>query len=247
VIETSFPLLDGTPHNRSSSPAYTSDQWCFQVESDPTTNWWCFNYRDAGKTSASSSDGGLRIRLVYEEPLQPLERSKNFASLFLAIDSLKTGDYGATRSRFHKLQAPTFSEMTFPPPTYCPDLAGFLQVAFPTYLENWQLVDDPTCNEDDTGNNGCKYCPKGSHDPVHDCFIPKPGDPTPDPVLFWYTKQTSLTDADNNLYWRFNERTHTISGALRFLIWWPPGQNETWPTGWYGFLWIGFGGNGGAG
>jgi hypothetical protein len=195
---------------------------------------------------------------VYEKPSNS---TKNFASLFMALDLRKEGDYGQ-ESRKPYIPKPPLSKIKFPSLSLCPDLTEFLQIVFPEYLQGWQLVDDPLCKEGNT---------------CYVCDVSNPSNPPSYPVSSssssyspscrkapvdkenYSSKEISDTDAEYPLYWRFKERTHTISGAMRFLFWLKPpppssvsnerSDNPVSPFQWYGygFLWIGYGGNSGAG
>ena len=175
---------------------------------------------------AYSSNYGARIRLLYKDANNV---TVNFASLFIALDLLDKGDYGSFTRPFIKLSKTPPGQIIFPNstnPNSCPTLKDFLPIAFPQKMVGWQMWDNPTCVEDGTSANRCIDVQIG-------------GKPYPE-------KQTSETCPKytddckfNPLYWRFNGRTHTIGGAIRFLIKLPSGDP--------GYLIIGYGGNGGAG
>ena len=73
VIKDNFPLLNGSKDYPSESDAYASPDWCFQADSDPTTNWWYFRYRHYTKLSPSNESSHL---LVYKPAISCITPEK---------------------------------------------------------------------------------------------------------------------------------------------------------------------------
>jgi hypothetical protein len=267
AIEGDFPLLGYDPQNPISN-ARASVDWCFADQADPITNWWYFNYckfndhKDFSKQNNSifnhddqcgannndgyykyvlkpySSDAGVRLKLLYQYYNGYYTAP---ASVFFAVDLLKTSDY-ANETLVHALNEENStpigttarSSILFPNDN-CSSLKDFLKVMFPSYIPDWKPAVDPTCatvpcgQTDITGTGGA------------------------DKIMV-DNIQIGLASKDNPIYWRFNDRTHTISGAMRIVIKFRPcsddnvKKNTCGPyDGKYGLLWIGFGGSGGAG
>jgi hypothetical protein len=265
AVSKAFPRLGAD--DQYASNARASTDWCFADEADPITNWWSFSYCRFYAQSAEngsnpkllqdaqcntnnnngyykslmkdySSDHGVRFKLIYQH--HP-NYYKNPASVFFALDLLKTSDY-ANENLVHALndENPTpigtaaRSSILFPDDN-CPQLKDFLQVMFPSYIPDWKPVVDPLCST----------VPCGQHNIG--------GEADGDKILV-DNIQIGLATKAKPLFWRFNNRTHTISGAMRFLITFKPcdaakiANNTCGPyDGKYGFLWIGYGGSGGAG
>jgi hypothetical protein len=206
----------------TGATASAGTDWCLEAEVDPHKNWWDFSY--GGQIIPHSSEYGTRIRLTYKDK----DGNFNFASLFLAIDTNKPDSYNSSAYLAKKLRVQG-SNSTTPinfPNSPCSTLADFLTTAFENNITDWfPLVTDPTCDDSATPN-GC---------------------PT---VSGWPSKQTSQTDVSNFLYWNFNGRVHKISGAVRLLINFctdTPDNCKNARQSNLGYLFIGFGGNGGAG
>jgi hypothetical protein len=226
AITSTFPFLDSTSTN--PTPATAGADWCFEVENDPTTNWWYFTHN--GYTYAHSSDGGVRIKLTYQ---LPSTGAIGFASIFLAVDLLKHDDYEnlTKNTQVTGVAVDGGSPVKFPdpsnPPTFsnpCPGVEEFVKGAFPKYLGSWVLIDEPNCVGVECGTS-----PIGPPDPNNNN--------TPTPVS---NVLISETNVENPLYWRFNNTTHTIAGALRFIIMFTSGPYN----GQYGVFWLGYGGSG---
>jgi len=240
LITTSFPI--------SGNIAYTDNGWCYQIETDPTENFWYFKYN--GKVYGASSEYGKRIRLIFKDLNGNFS---NFASIFLGVDLLKPGDYpkpadysGILQSLLTSIQIQNIDQIQkgvstktshtptdpdnviFPtvspgpnPTNSCPKLNEVLPMTFPAWSnQSWSPAANPLCNEDASKTPHCQTFNVQGYD------VPE--------------TQTSQTDIP--LYWRFNNRTHTLSGAVRAIIQWTDATGKTV----YGYLMIGYGGSGGA-
>jgi hypothetical protein len=203
--------------------ASAGTDWRLETETDPNKNWWDFSY--GGKIVPHSSEYGTRIRLAYtaQDGTNP-----DFASLFLAVDANKP-DYYYARPTFRPEEPKVEISMSSTPISFptspCPKLEDFLNVVFERNITNWfPLVPDPTCDDSVPGK-----CPDVSGYP---------------------SKQTSQTNIMNFLYWNFNGKIHKIAGAVRLLINFctdTPDNCKNNRQSNLGYLFIGFGGNGGAG
>jgi hypothetical protein len=226
AITSTFPRLDADQPN-GPSPASVGTNWCFEIETDPTTNWWYFTRK--GKTYAHSADAGVRIKATYQ---MPTTGEIAFASIFLAIDLLKSSDYVDPSFDNHR---PNQADIDPGPPdigkgstidiptqnTACPQFGYFLKTALPSYLGTWVLIDEPFCGD------SC-----GSSDlPINGKIV----------------KVDNVQESDATraypLYWRFNAITHTISGAMRFVVKFTTGPYKDK----FGVLWVGYGGAGSGG
>jgi hypothetical protein len=147
------------------------------------------------------------------------------------MDFLETGDYGV-RTPFVEDTSDN-NPIIFPAATDagCVNLSDFLKVAFAGNARFWSPLGNVLCdNSDDNVNNHCQQR-SGS-----------------DGKLYW-ERQNSQSSETDPLYWRFNDRTHAIPGAMSFWVQFC--KTDTCPddsrTAIYGYLIIGYGGNGGAG
>jgi len=217
--------------------ASAGNDWCLEAETDPNNNWWTFANYD-GTIVSHSAQYTARIRLTYYDPSG--NSPPNVASLFLAIDTNQPDYYYGSPTIIypapgnkHEVNIQTSSTpITFPNSnTPCPKLEDFLNIIFERNITNWiPLVANPAC--------------KDTPDPHTNQCVPVGANPS---------KQTSQTDSNNFLYWNFNGKVHKIIGAVRLLIDYcidVPANCST--TGGSrksnnGYLFIGFGGNGGAG
>jgi hypothetical protein len=227
MIEGHFPIFSST----STTLGHPSWSWCTETEDDPATNWWYFTYD--GNTTAYSSDAARRIKLTVDTPW-PSERFVNFASLIFALDLWKKNDY-ATQSRQHaeKTRSSLYSRLNFHHyDRHCPTLAEYVKTTFPGYVRSWKLVEDPACaNVDQCSSVDVATglgCARGSGTT---CF--ETMQITDDQVI----------NKDHPLYWRLNNTTHDIAGAMRVMIQFTGGPY----MGKYGFLWVGYGGAGSGG
>jgi hypothetical protein len=216
AITNTFPLLDPTDPS-IKTPATAGSNWCFETETDPTTNWWYFTHKDY--TYAHSSDGGIRIKLTYQNPSTG---SVAFASIFIALDLLRENDYGSQTVRaLQVIPVPIGqgSTITFPDPTTnpCGGLEDFIKGLFLAYAPSWALVAEPYC----TAPCGTTTIGGRKYDNI----------------------QLGEANRAYPLYWRFNEKTHTISGAMRFVVQFSGGPYD----GQYGLIWVGYGGAGSGG
>jgi hypothetical protein len=221
AVENTFPLLDATLPT-TPTPATAGTNWCFEAETDTTTNWWYF--KNSGNY-AHSADGGVRIKVTYK---LPSSGAIGFASIFLAVDLLKRSDY-ALLDKDKMLTTPIGvgqgSSVTIPEPsnnqtTACPRVVDFIKAAFPKYLGTWVLIADPLCG---SANNPCGQSTINGKNVDN--------------------VQISDTNMTEPLYWRFNETTHTIAGAMRFVIQFTSGPYKDQ----FGVLWVGYGGSGAGG
>src|SRR5215468_5951198 len=88
---------------------------------------------------AYSSDGGIRMNLIYQ-------RHPNYykqpASVFFALDLMKTSDYATSGARLSLTEPSTpigtaaRSSISFPDYD-CPQLKDFLEIMFPSYIPDW--------------------------------------------------------------------------------------------------------------
>jgi hypothetical protein len=228
AITHDFPNLEPT----TSTVAHPGRDWCRETERDQTTNWWYLWYPK--DNTAHSADEAIRIKATVNTSSG---RFVDFGSIFLALDLLKTNDYGGAKHKPFVRSAANLMPVDFPHPwqTDCPSLHHFLRHdAFPNYVANWEVVDDPACAAQ--GNCGMTdIVNNGSCDPS-----------VPNPNCVDNVQIDTWTNEQRPEYWRFNNITHTISGDMRFLIIFtaPSGQYAPY-AGKYAFLWVGYGGAGG--
>ncbi len=226
AITTSFPLLN--------TQAYTGNDWCLEVETDPNENWWYFKYN--GQLVPHQSLYAARIRLIYKGS----SGVEGFASLFLGMDLMEPGGYinYSDYSRYVQTlnwSTAVLSTITFPSNSQCGTLADFLKVVFSNNLKSWTPLGDPLC-DDLAGKCSGVTTATGQRVVERQTSALKPCDP--DPSSGANACGTDIVD------WNFNGRRHKIAGAIRFFVRLPDDPSGKAA---YGYLTVGFGGNSGAG
>lgn len=237
AIAGGFPL-DGT--------AYPGNDWCVAMESDPRTEWWYFTYN--GQSTAHSVYYPARIRMITRLKDKTAGATNTeapyikFSSVFLGIDMGDPHIYGLVVPEDRKPSQQTKSnggplgpgKIEFPTTnTVCSSLQEVLGIVFEGWVDSWESIGDPLCQEANSNNptNPCRgvVLPGGT---LIDRETSDPGE--------------GVTPTDANLmYWSFNGRDHKILRAILFLIKVYPLNDKDHPI--YKYLMVGYGGSGGAG
>lgn len=229
----------------SDEGAKAGNDWCYQIEADPSETVWGF-LEGNGWTYPQVIDYAVRIRLVFpaltvvNNVVTPVYDAANHrvmdtASLFMGFDLMANPSYdlmnaSARKQRQIQQNTPTAispaGTVTIPStsPSNCPKFSSMLGSIFWRYpaINGWAPLGDPNC--DDLANQCQSFqLPDSS------------GKMNP-----YVSRQTSYNTLSNLSTWTFNGVTHKIPRAIKFLF--PFGPNGT-----AAYFMIGFGGSGGAG
>jgi len=215
-----------------NAKATGSTDWCYQVETDPTLNWWAFQPTVNGNQMGfNATRDAARIKLIF----QANAGGVGFASIFIALDSPggQLRPYQATS--FHILSS---AENPPLPPAANIELPNGAQPACMTleqFLNAWlppgvNVQDSPTCVVGQpTSAGGCGT----TNVTIGSTVIAIPNK---------LVGTVDWADANTHFFWNFNGRAHEIAGAFRILLTVPTVGGNI-PV----YLTVGYGGNSGAG
>jgi len=263
-ILQSFPYL----LQSNQQPATASPDWCYQVELDPSENWWEFQPTTGDKqVHFYANRNAARIRLYYygQSALTTHPSGKlDFSSLFLALDSgpgnavypltllttLTKEKYTLLMEQKHGYKAAPWDPSQFPVNLPAGDPPACMD--WPVFLDAWlsqQIYQLSGGQTDQATPVDDPYCavtpdPNGTQPPCGTT----PVQPVPIPNKLVAGAPRVVTDSPNVQFfsWNYNGRVHQIPYAVRILLQYsyPSGQGTMTN---YVYLTIGYGGNGGAG
>lgn len=215
----------------TGTTATAGNDWCFQIETDLSPNWWAFQpTTDGQQVTFNQIQSAARIKLMFQN--RDTGNTWGFASIFIALDATGTQPAYPT-TEFRALHLST--NPPDPPPanivlpsggnSKCMSFADFLAALLPQGIN---FKDSPTCNVNntDTGQGGCGTTNVAG----------------PTGTIPIRNKLVGAVNANPNgpkFYWNFNGHTHAIAGAVRILV----DVSGAAPV----YLTIGYGGNSGAG